>query len=68
MVRKEGYGEGAQHVKGAPCDRLLVRLGPGERAEILVLTTPTSATRRRLQRFARLLIENPSAVPLEAPR
>jgi hypothetical protein len=40
-------------------DRILLRLSPGGRAEILCLTRPTPATRVRLRRFARNVIETP---------
>ena len=43
-----------------PPDCLLLKLGADGRAEVLFLTTPSAATRRRLRRFARLLMESPS--------
>ena len=67
MVNRGGYafnGSSVKPIAGPPSDRILLRLGPGEQAEVLVLTTPSTATRRRLLRFARTLIENPSALAL----
>jgi hypothetical protein len=43
-----------------PPDRLLLRLDRGGRASVLVLTQPTAATRARLRRFCRNVIETPS--------
>ena len=58
MVRRYSYRR-EPRVK-APCDRLLVHLFPDGRAQVLCLTTPSPATRGRLRRFARAVVETPS--------
>jgi hypothetical protein len=47
-------------------DRVLVKLFANGAAEVLILTDPSPATRLRLRRFCRAVIETPSFPRLEA--
>jgi hypothetical protein len=62
MVRRYSYRR-EPRVKPAS-DRLLVHLYHDGRSEVLCLTTPSAATRGRLRRFARLVVETPSFLML----
>jgi hypothetical protein len=44
-------------------DRLLVELGPGDRVRVSVLDRPSMWARRRLRRFAAVVLETPSFPP-----